>query len=78
MVRDRQPLYGKREAECLEVRETRRDDDIKYGLLLEHLGECKRLVDVGAGWGQFLPRVQDRVEEIWAVDESPERMGKRQ
>ena len=50
----RQPLYGKAEAECLEVHETMRDDDIKYGLLLDHLGPCKRLVDIGAGWGQFL------------------------
>ena len=41
----RPPLYGKREAECLEVRETMRDDHIKYGLLLEHLGPCKRLVE---------------------------------
>ena len=72
-MQDRQPLYGKREAECLEVRETKRDDDTKYGLLLEHLGPCRRLVDIGAGWGQFLEFVAERVEEIWAVDESPHR-----
>ena len=41
---ERQPLYGKAEAECLEVRETMRDDHINHGLLLEHLGPCRRTV----------------------------------
>jgi len=50
-----------------------RDDSIKHGLLLDHLGACRRLVDVGAGWGQFLALAAERVEEIWAVDESPDR-----
>ncbi len=72
----RQPLYGKAEAECLEVQETKRNDETKHGLLLENLGPCKRLVDIGAGWGQFLALVAERVEleEIWAVDESPDRV----
>lgn len=50
----RQPLYGKAQAKCLQIRETMRDDGKKYSLLLEHLGSCRRLVDIGAGWGQFL------------------------
>ena len=70
----REPLYGKAEAECLEVRETMRDDDTKYGLLLEYLGPCRRLVDIGAGWGQFLALAAERVEEVWAVDECPDRV----
>lgn len=73
-MQQKQPLYGKAEAECLEVRETMRDDHIKYGLLLEHLGTCRRLVDIGAGWGQFLALASEHVEEIWAVDESPDRV----
>jgi len=67
-------LYGKAQAECLRIQETKRDDDRKYGLLLEHIGACRRLVDIGAGWGQFLALVQDRVDELWAVDESPDRV----
>lgn len=74
MQTNRPPLYGKAEAECLEVRETMRDDGAKYGLLLEHLSECRRLVDIGAGWGQFLALAGERVEEVWAVDECPERV----
>ena len=70
----RQPLYGTAEAECLEVRETMRDDETKYGLLLERLGSCRRLVDIGAGWGQFLALAGERVEEVWAVDESADRV----
>ena len=70
---ERPPLYGKAEAECLEVRETMRDDGAKYGLLLEHMGTCRRLVDIGAGWGQFLAMASGQVEELWAVDESPDR-----
>ena len=74
MQQGRKPLYGKAEAECLEIRETMYEDHIKYGLLLEHLGLCKRLVDIGAGWGQFLALAADRVEEVWAVDECPDRI----
>ena len=59
---NKRPLYGKLEAECLEVRETMYEDHIKYGLLLDHLGSCKRLVDIGAGWGQFLALATERVE----------------
>ncbi|HDY65207.1 MAG TPA: class I SAM-dependent methyltransferase [Phycisphaerae bacterium] len=73
-AKSREPLYGKAEAECLEVRETMRDDGTKYGLLLEHLGPCRRLVDIGAGWGQFLALAGQRVEEVWAVDECPDRV----
>ena len=73
-MQERQPLYGRREAGCLEVRETMRDDGVKYGLLLENLGSCVRLVDIGAGWGQFLAMAGERVEEIWAVDECPQRV----
>ncbi len=73
-MQDRKPLYGKAEAECLEVQETMRDDETKYGLLLENMGSPARLVDIGAGWGQFLALAADKVEELWAVDECPERI----
>ena len=73
-MQDRQPLYGKAEAECLEVQETMRDDDTKYGLLLENMGSPARLVDIGAGWGQFLALAAEHVDELWAVDECPERV----
>lgn len=43
-MQQRQPLYGKAEAECLEVRETMRGDHIKFGLLLEHLWTSRRTV----------------------------------
>ena len=69
------PLYGQREARCLQWREALRDSDgLKYELLLAHVGDCTRLVDIGCGWGQFLGLVPDRVEELWGVDESPDRI----
>ena len=58
----------------MEIRETMRDDDAKYGLLLDHLGPCKRLLDIGSGWGQFLALAAERVEEVTAVDECPDRI----
>ena len=72
--RDNKPLYGKGESECLAVRETMRDDEQKYQLLLDRLDGCRRLLDVGAGWGQFLDLAADHVSELWAVDESPDRV----
>ena len=41
----RHPLYGEAGARGLRIRETMRDDSIKHGLLLDHLGACRRLVD---------------------------------
>ncbi len=68
-------LYGKSAAEFLKQREKSWDKTqlIKYDLLLENLGECHRLVDIGCGWGQFLKVVCDKVEELWGVDESEQR-----
>ena len=71
----RQALYGEREADCSHWREALRPSDReRFELLVEHAVPCRRLVDIGCGWGQFLGLVQDQVEEIWAVDESPDRM----
>lgn len=50
------------------------DNQEKFSLLLDNLGLCQRLVDIGCGWGQFLAIAQDSVPELWAVDESPERL----
>ena len=73
-TRERPPLYGKIEADSLKARELTRDDDLKHSLLLERVKNCKRLVDIGAGWGQFLSVATDCVQEIWAVDECPDRI----
>ena len=71
---ERKPLYDESMAECLAVRETMRDDGTKYGLLLENLGECSRLVDIGCGWGQFLALAAELVDEVWGVDECADRV----
>lgn len=70
------PLYQKDEAEFMRERETpwRKDNKVKFSLLLEHIGSYKRLVDIGCGWGQFLCIAQEQVSEVWGVDESPARI----
>lgn len=72
----REPLYEQAEAACLQERECLRKkyDGAKFSLLVEHIGLCRRLVDIGCGWGQLLAVVQDRVPEVWGVDESPDRV----
>jgi len=72
----RQPLYGAEEAKSLQDREgfLEKQDQLRFPLLLENLGACRRLVDIGCGWGQFLGLAQDRVPELWGVDESPDRI----
>ena len=70
-----QPLYGKRQAECLQWREAlRAPDRERFELLADNATPCKRLVDIGCGWGQFLGLIADRVEELWGVDECPDRI----
>jgi len=66
------PLYKKDEAQFLWKRETfwKKDNEVKFSLLLKNIGLCQRLVDIGCGWGQFLSMAQDYVSEIWGVDES--------
>jgi ubiquinone/menaquinone biosynthesis C-methylase UbiE len=75
MSENDEALYGQSAAEFLKQREKSWDQKqlMKYDLLLENLGECHKLVDIGCGWGQFLKVVCDRVEELWGVDESIER-----
>ncbi len=75
MGEDHGPLYGKDEAESLQRQERSwgADNMAKFSLLLDHLGPCRRLVDIGCGWGQFLAMARGRVPELWGVDESPER-----
>ena len=50
------------------------DNQEKFSLLLDNVGLCQRLVDIGCGWGQFLAIAQGSVPELWGVDESPERL----
>lgn len=66
-------LYNEDQVKFLREREAfwRRDNREKFSLLLTHLGRCRRLVDIGCGWGQFLQLAQGRVSEVWGVDESP-------
>ncbi len=75
MKDDQGPLYGKDEAESLQRQELSwgSDNMVKFSLLLDHLGPCRRLVDIGCGWGQFLGMARGRVPELWGVDESPDR-----
>jgi ubiquinone/menaquinone biosynthesis C-methylase UbiE len=72
----RQPLYGAEEAKSLQDREgfIKKDNELRFRLLMENLGPCRRIVDIGCGWGQFLGLAQDRVPELWGVDESPDRI----
>jgi ubiquinone/menaquinone biosynthesis C-methylase UbiE len=72
----RQPLYKKDEARCLRDRDTFAQTDVeeKFRLLLENIGSCQRLVDIGCGWGQFLVMTSDYVTELWGVDESPDQV----
>jgi len=46
----------------------------KFRLLLENIGSCERLVDLGCGWGQFLSMAHNYVPELWGVDESADRL----
>ena len=68
-------LYNKDRANFLREREAlwEKANQAKFSLLLENLGQCQRLVDIGCGWGQFLRLAQDYVSEVWGVDESPDR-----
>lgn len=61
---------------CLQERETffKKENRLKFSLLLKNVGSCQRLVDIGCGWGQFLGMVQDHIPELWGVDESPDRI----
>lgn len=72
----RQPLYKADEAKSLQDREgfIKKDSQLRFSLLLENLGPCRRLVDIGCGWGQFLGLAQNHVPELWGVDESPDRI----
>jgi ubiquinone/menaquinone biosynthesis C-methylase UbiE len=71
-----EPIYKKDEAKCLREREAlqKRNNQAKFSLLLENIGSCQRLVDIGCGWGQFLGMAQEYVSEVWGVDESPDRL----
>jgi ubiquinone/menaquinone biosynthesis C-methylase UbiE len=70
------PIYKKDEAKFLQEIEAlaKRDNQLKFNLLLEIIGSCQRLVDIGCGWGQFLAMAQDYAAELWGVDESPDRI----
>jgi ubiquinone/menaquinone biosynthesis C-methylase UbiE len=71
-----EPIYKKDEAKCLQKIEAlaRKDNQLKFSLLLEVIGSCQRLVDIGCGWGQFLAMAQEYAAELWGVDESPDRV----
>ena len=70
------PLYDRDRACSLRERELyfQGENRVKISLLLDHIGECERLVDIGCGWGQFLGMARAHVAEVWGVDESPERV----
>jgi len=76
MKRHETPLYNKLQADALREQEVLREEENreKFALLLDNLGECGRLVDIGCGWGQFLQLASAHVAEIWGVDESPDRL----
>jgi len=70
------PLYDELMSRLLQQREAsaERENREKADLLLAHIGPCNRLVDIGCGWGQFLRAAAERVDEVWGVDESPDRV----
>jgi len=76
MPRETRPLYDENAAEALRERERarKRQDREKFELLDANIPPCRRLVDIGCGWGQLLARVRGRVREPWGVDESPDRV----
>jgi ubiquinone/menaquinone biosynthesis C-methylase UbiE len=67
-------LYGESEAEFFRKRAKPGDkqDLRKVDLMSNYLGGCKRLVEIGCGWGQFLGIASKKVDEVWGVDESVE------
>ncbi|MBD3217920.1 MAG: methyltransferase domain-containing protein [candidate division Zixibacteria bacterium] len=67
-------LYGESEAEFFRKRAKSWDkqDLRKFDLMSNHIGGCKRLVEIGCGWGQFLGLASKQVDEVWGVDESVE------
>jgi ubiquinone/menaquinone biosynthesis C-methylase UbiE len=76
MNTDHEPIYKKDEAKFLQEIEAlaKRDNQLKFHLLLDIIGSCQRLVDIGCGWGQFLAMAEDYAAELWGVDESPDRV----
>ena len=76
MTDSKNPLYQKAQADFMRAREKAWDEKqtVKYQIILDNLGICSRLVDIGCGWGQFLQIAAEHVSEIWGVDESPERL----
>ena len=74
------PLYGRDAAASLRRREASwvKDNDEKFRLLLtavRRCDPCRRLVDVGCGWGQLLGKIAAAMPavELWGVDESADR-----
>jgi ubiquinone/menaquinone biosynthesis C-methylase UbiE len=70
------PLYGRDEADAMRGRDDywAAENRAKWDLLLDNLGPCERLFDLGCGWGQFLREARGRVPELWGADESPDRL----
>jgi ubiquinone/menaquinone biosynthesis C-methylase UbiE len=72
-----EPLYGKAEADALRAREEAKwasETAEKCAVIEPYLADCRRLVDIGCGWGQFVRFAIPRVLEVWGVDESADRM----
>jgi SAM-dependent methyltransferase len=72
-----EPLYGPAQSEALCEREEywEQENRRKFDVLLENLDGCRRLVDIGCGWGQLLRMARrHHVPEVWGVDESPHRL----
>jgi ubiquinone/menaquinone biosynthesis C-methylase UbiE len=72
VVSHRPPLYDAARAGFFREWEApfRIETREKIALIRQRLGDCRRLVDIGCGWGQLLATLQGDVPELWGVDES--------
>jgi ubiquinone/menaquinone biosynthesis C-methylase UbiE len=72
----RQPLYDKAKAQFLRGRESpfKTENQEKTDLIRQRIGDYRRLVDVGCGWGQLLSALREEVPDLWGLDESRHRL----
>jgi cyclopropane-fatty-acyl-phospholipid synthase len=43
----------------------------KYDRILDHIGECERILEIGCGWGGFAERAAGRGHKVTAITVSP-------
>ena len=72
MDEEKDSLYGETEADFFRKRAQSWDkqDLQKFDLMMKYMQGCKRMVDIGCGWGKFLQIAAKQVDEVWGVDES--------